>query len=273
MPKTPEYRSHSELKVLAAQLAAGRPAPTPSGEPTLPVPPPFGAEPGEPIDGTVVVSSALSRPLVLPPQTHEPRQDHRPASPSGVVSYQDALAAVFAQATEVLDDEEEAPPVAAPSAPTVATPEGVVSYLSSLPGHLSLESRYAAMEEELARFPNNDPSELVGDAAVQLVALRRELHKHNAEHNEAIQATRWRIELLEQELERMREQLAEREKTGVEHRRELLTKVDEMTGVIVFFDGYQAYLLQREQEQEQEGRGPQFLDNETALRLLERRAA
>ena len=35
----------------------------------------------------------------------------------------------------------------------------------------------------------------------------------------------------------MREQLAEREQEGREHRRELLTKVDEMTGVIVFFDG------------------------------------
>lgn len=217
-----------------------------------------------------MVSSAFSRPMVLPSTLAESAAPAKPASPSGVVSYQDALAAVFAQATEVLDEEEDEPTSSAPLQPSVATPDGVVSYLSSLPSHLSLESRYAAMEEELARHPHGDPSELVGDAAVQLVALRRELHKHNAEHDEAIQATRWRIELLEQELARMREQLHEREHTGVERRRELLTKVDEMTGVIVFFDGYQAYLLQRQQE-EDDARGPQFLDDATALRLLERR--
>ena len=58
---------------------------------------------------------------------------------------------------------------------------------------------------------------------------------------------------------------------GDEHRQELLTKVDEMTGVIVFFDGYQSHLLQRSGEEEKSA--PTFLDDAAALRLLDQRKA
>lgn len=270
-------RPNPEVARLSAGGSAGRPYGTPpaTAEPLPETPPVFDAL-HDPLSAgrteKVVVSSALSRPLRLPALTEAtlPPVEPAPPSPSGVTSFQDALAAVYAQAKEVLDEDEELPPTvtAAPARPSVGTPAGVVAFLSGLPGHLSLESRYRAMEEELERFRSIEPSELVGDAAVELVALRRELHKHNAEHDAAVEATRWRLSLLEQELQRMREQLVEREVEGAARRQELLTSIDEMTGVIVFFDGYQSYLIQRETSEEPEP--PRFLDDEVAMRLLER---
>ncbi|WP_395141795.1 hypothetical protein [Armatimonas sp.] len=227
-------------------------------------------------DNVVVNSAALTRPLVLsnPPEEPSRRQQPPPrASPSGLSSYDEALAAVFSHAGLVEDDQADPSErgAAAPSSSARYSPDDVVGFLSSLPGHLSQVSRYRCMEEELQLRSESDPAELVGDAAVQLVKLRQELNRHTTEYNESIQATRWRIEFLEAELAQMHEQLAGREQEGDEHRQELLTKVDEMTGVIVFFDGYQSHLLQRSGEEEKSA--PTFLDDAAALRLLDQRKA
>ena len=217
----------------------------------------------------VVHSEALTEPLVLPDSLREAAERTPPhPSPSGLSSYEDALAAVFSHAG-LAPHEGEAGGGAAP--PKRYSPEQVVAFLSALPSNISLESRYAAMEVELETCHASDPVELVGDAAMHLVQLRKELILHNAEQKEASEATQWRINLLKAELERMYQQLADREREGQEIRQELLTKVDEMTGVIVFFDGYQAYLYQRAQTEV--GTSPTFLDNATALRLLDQRKA
>ncbi|WP_394794311.1 hypothetical protein [Armatimonas sp.] len=227
-------------------------------------------------DSVVVNSSALTRPLVLSSPREEPsRREHTPpaTSPSGLSSYDEALAAVFSNAGLAEDKPSGSSEIAAASPPLSVrySPEDVVVFLSSLPGHLSQDSRFRCMEEELQQRSESDPAELVGDAAAQLVQIRQELNRHTTEYSESIQATRWRIEFLEAELARMREQLAEREQEGREHRRELLTKVDEMTGVIVFFDGFQSYLLQRSDEEEKSA--PTFLDDAAAMRLLDQRKA
>lgn len=226
-------------------------------------------------DNVVVNSSALTRPLVLSsPREELARREHTPpaTSPSGLSSYDEALAAVFSNAGLAEDEPSRSSEIAAasPSLSGRYSPEDVVAFLSSLPGHLSQDSRYRCMAEELQQRSESDPAELVGDAAAQLVQLRQELNRHTTEYSESIQATRWRIEFLEAELARMREQLAEREQEGREHRQELLTKVDEMTGVIVFFDGFQSYLLQRSDGEES---APTFLDDAAAMRLLDQRKA
>jgi hypothetical protein len=223
---------------------------------------------------TVVVSSALARPLVLtapPSEVAPPPRVATPANPSGVVSYEDALAAVFANAGMAPEPPPPLPMAPLPAAPALCTPERVVAFLSELPRHLSQESRFQRMEEELQNYPNGDPNDLVGDAAAQLVSLRRELLQHTADHDLAVKSTQSRIELLEAELARMREQLAEREAEGQERRQVLLTQVDEMTGVIVFFDSYQSYLMRRAEQESGTEVVPTFVDEETALRLLERR--
>lgn len=210
-------------------------------------------------DETIVVSSALSRPMVFPSSEPSPEP------------YRNALAAVYAQAS--LPPEPNLPTEPAPSTAPVArlTPEEVVAFLSTLPGHLSQESRYARMEEELQSYPGQDSSELVGDAAARLVELRQELTQGSQSNMESVRSIQLRIELLEAELARMRAQLVEREQEGKHRRQDLLVQIDEMTGVIVFFDGYQSYLLRKEQEAS--CAPPTFPDEETMLRLLEYREA
>jgi hypothetical protein len=199
----------------------------------------------------LVVTAALSRPLVVSTLLSE--------SPSGVDSYEDALAAVFAQA----DRGEGGSRLQGPA----LTPDAVVAFLSALPGHLARDSRFRWMEEELRRYPGSDPNTLVGDAASQLVLLRTELEQHTSVQESATLGLRQRIEQLEEELSRLRQQLGDDAALAQERRQELLVKIDEMTGVIVFFDSYQSFLIQRDQPVAEAT--PTFLDEELALRLLE----
>ena len=233
-------------------------------------------------ESRVVVSSALSRPLIFPIQDRTPAPDPPAASSSEV--YREALAAVFAQAGLATETPTPEPmpvpePMPAPELPSfLVSPQGdyspdqIVAFLSALPGHLSLESCYGRMEEELNRHQKNDPAELVGDAAMQLVSLRQELTKNSHKAEASLQNTRLRIEQLEVELAQLRQQVEAQEQNSAGYRQSLLMRIDEMTGVIVFFDGYQSYLLRRGERDEEEAYvPPAFLDEETALRLLDQR--
>ncbi|WP_309722875.1 hypothetical protein [Armatimonas sp.] len=240
-------------------------------------------------ESRVVVSSALSRPMILPTQERPPapvRSDppapESPAPPSPEV-YREALAAVFAQAGLAMDSPTPEPvpePEPEPEHPSLFappqsgySPDQIVAFLSSLPGHLSRESRYARMAEELSQHQKNDPSELVGEAAMQLVSLRQELTKNSHQAEASLQHTRIRIEQLEAELAQLRYQVEMQEQNSAGYRQSLLMRIDEMTGVIVFFDGYQSYLLRRDEQDEEEAYvPPTFLDEETALRLLDQRS-
>lgn len=215
----------------------------------------------------LITSTALSRPLVLqaspktePTASAEPESAELPNTP-----FADALAAVYAQAglAAVVEPAPKAKP------PEPYTPEKVVAFLSSLPDHLSTESCHSRMEAELRQCQIEDPTELVGDAAVALVTLRQELSQQSQEFEEASRTMRWRIELLESELARLRELQMQHEAEGQATRQDLLVRIDEMTGVIVFFDSYQSYLLRRDQTSSYEA--PEFPDEETALRLLSQR--
>ena len=230
-----------------------------------PVPPPLHQEPTQ--VEKIVVSSALSRPLLLT----GPLPDAAPPPPPLQDSYAEALDAVYAQAGMTREAESTSKLSSEQDMPESYTPERVITFLSSLPGHLSMETRYARMEEELHLHQQNDPAELVGEAATELVSLRLELSEQTQELEEASRATRWRIELLESELARMREQFEQAEQEGQEIRQELLVRIDEMTGVIVFFDGYQSYLLNRAQSESYEA--PEFPDEATTMRLLDQREA
>lgn len=238
------------------------PSPKPMGETGTPRP---QLQQHRTNDETIVVSPALSRPMVFPVQD---------ASSSPPEPYRSALTAVYAHAGLTSEQDSPMEPVASPSVDNSLTPEAVVTFLSTLPGHLSQESRYARMEEELRNYPNQDSSELVGDAAARLVALRQELTRGSQNTTESVRSIQLRIELLEAELARMRTQLVEREQEEKHQRQDLLVQIDEMTGVIVFFDGYQSYLLRKEQEeQEAAHEPPTFPDDATMLRLLEYREA
>jgi hypothetical protein len=226
-------------------------------------------------ESRVVVSSALSRPMIFPRQERRPAPvrpippaPEPPAAPSPEV-YQEALAAVFAQvglANEtprpepVSEPEPEYPSLFAPPQSSYS-PDQIVAFLSSLPGHLSQESRYARVAKELSQHQKNDLSELVGEAAMQLVSLRQELTKSSHQAEASLQQARLRIEQLEAELGQLRHQVEMQEQNSAGYRQSLLMRIDEMTGVIVFFDGYQSYLLRREeQDKEDTYVPPTFLD-------------
>ena len=228
-----------------------------------PVPPPLHQESAQ--VEKIVMSAALSRPLVLT----GPLPDATPPPPPSQESYVDALEAVYAQAGMTIEAESTSALPSEPDTPESYTPERVIAFLSSLPSHLSVETRYARMEEELHLHQQNDPAELVGEAATQLVSLRLELSEQTQEWEEESRAARWRIELLESELARMREQFDKAEQDGQEIRQELLVRIDEMTGVIVFFDGYQSHLLRRGPSESYQA--PEFPDEATTMRLLDRR--
>ena len=237
----------------------------------------------------MLVSSALSRPMIFPTQERTPAQvrpatpaPEPPAAPSPEV-YREALAAVFAQAglaNEIHTPKPEPEPEPEPEyssllAPPQSSysPDQIVAFLSSLPGHLSQESRYARMAEELSQHQKNDPSELVGEAAMQLVSLRQELTKNSHQAEASLQHARLRIEQLEAELSQLRYQVEMQEQNSAGYRQSLLMRIDEMTGVIVFFDGYQSYLLRHDRQDDEEAYvPPTFLDEETALRLLDQRS-
>jgi len=286
-----------------------KPAPTPKGEPSAVVPPLLPREPvvptitpqprgvafvtpdlapSEPVASTVVVTSALSRPLVLPtisevtktePETKTRRRttapkklavvEETPESPLPNKGQMEAnLALLLARLKETSPDS------TAAHAPMVAayTPEQVVAFLTSLPSHLSQESRFQRMAEELQQLSDDNAAlvaDIVESAAAKLVELRRNLSTRQTVFESQTRAEKKQIEQLKAEIARLQAELAAKEHEFQEQRQESLVKVDEMTGVIVFFDSYQAYQVQAQGTPEGEADYvPAYLREDTAERLL-----
>lgn len=252
-------------------------------------PPPLVNE----VASTVVVTSALSRPLVLATPTDTEKQEAAAVEQRRRVAKANPVKKL--PATEAVDEnplpdkaqmdanlalllarlKEPATPQAPERTATPAyTPEQVVSFLSGLPGHLSQESRFNRMTEVLREISPDDTAlaaEIVGEAAVKLVELRRNLSTRQTVFNSQVKAEKKQIDQLEAEIKRLRAEVAEKERVFQEQRQEALTQVDEMTGVIVFFDSYQAHRMQVQEEGSASEEGdfvPAYMREDTAERLL-----
>lgn len=190
------------------------------------------------------------------------------------------------------------------------SPEEIVCFLSSFPRHASQTARFMAMEEYLSKHPNTSPSEVMAEAAIKLVILHQQLEILDTELQKEISKINWRIELLDKALKNLLSKIASQEipniilKTDDEFpdnqkkirhdsierieeeytnlKSEIYTKtlesnkiksqillyMDEMTGIIVFFDAYQSYL--KESQDEKLFSNPIFVDDDLALRLIDR---
>lgn len=220
----------------------------------------------DPRQATVVLTSALSRPLVLTPLPEDPP----PVAPPQKLPTPEVRGASVSEAESLvaLLERFRVPP---PLSSLSYTPEQAIAFLSALPAHLTPEARYAQMEQELSRAASDDQAlaaELVGEAAARLVELRRELTTGQTAHSNRQTLEQGRIEALAAELARLQAEYEAQEASYQQERQAQLTRLDEMTGVIVFFDAYQAYRLQRGGRETPSPEVPAFLQEETAAKLL-----
>lgn len=219
---------------------------------------------------TVFLTSALSRPLVLTPLPDDFAAEPQKLPPPKKLPTPekiDPLSELDASLPALLARLRGAVYTQRPS----YTPEQAITFLSELPPKLSSKVRYKRVEEELTRVaPDHQAlaAELVGEAAARLVDLRRDLSTGQTAHQNRQTLERGNIEALEAELTRLKTQFEENEALYQKQRQEILTRLDEMTGVIVFFDAYQAHYLQQKPVEVESEELPAFLKEETAAKLL-----
>jgi hypothetical protein len=135
-------------------------------------------------------------------------------------------------------------------APPQFTAEHAVAFLSSLPKSLSETERCTRVQELLKGLTPDDSTlavELVGEAAQQIVTIRQELKALEESFQREQSDDEICIQVLEERLARLRSQMTERKASAVEEGQALRTRLDEMMGVIVFFDRYQGYVRQQNQ--------------------------
>jgi hypothetical protein len=135
------------------------------------------------------------------------------------------------------------PPLSAPT----FTAEHAVDFLSNLCYGLSEEERCGRVQE-LFRGITTDQSglasELVGEAAQEIVKIRQEIRQLEENFQRLQTDDEVYIQVLEERLARLRAQLKERKAGTDDQRQRLRTRLDEMMGIIVFFDRYQGFLRQ-----------------------------
>ncbi|MCX6366833.1 MAG: hypothetical protein NTX57_08995 [Armatimonadetes bacterium] len=135
-------------------------------------------------------------------------------------------------------------------APPQFTAEHAVAFLSSLPKSLSETERYTHVQERLRGLTSDDTTlaaELVGEAAQQIVTIRREIKALEESFQREQSDDEICIQALEERLARLRSQMTKRKASAVAESQALRTRLDEMMGVIVFFDRYQGYVRQQNQ--------------------------
>ena len=261
-----------------------RPVPEASPQPVIEVAPPWQAprltlldeETVEPLpvsdnsQATVFLTSALSRPLVLTPLPEDYGGESPKLAPPRKLPAADnfdplaelnaSLPALLARLRGATYEEKSS-----------YTPEQAITFLSELSPKISSQARYKKVEEELSHIsPDHQAlaAELVGEAAARLVDLRRDLATGQTAHNNRQTVDRGHIEALEAELTRQRTQFEENEQLFQKQRQETLVRLDEMTGVIVFFDAYQAHYLHERPAERESDELPAFLQEDTAAKLL-----
>ncbi|WP_309722872.1 hypothetical protein [Armatimonas sp.] len=135
-------------------------------------------------------------------------------------------------------------------APPQFTAEHAVAFLSGLPKSLSTTERCTRVQGLLKGLTSDDTTlatELVGEAAQQIVTIRQEIKALEESFQRDQSDDEICIQVLEERLTRLRNQMIERKASTDEGSQALRTRLDEMMGVIVFFDHYQSYVRQQNQ--------------------------
>lgn len=162
-------------------------------------------------------------------------------------------------------------PVTASPAPPKFTTEQAVAFLSNLPKGLSSHEQHLRTKEFLAKVTQDGgalASELVGDAAQQIVTIRESLRRLEQHYQLEQSDDEICIQVLEERLARLRNQMQQRQARTDEERQSLRTQLDEMMGVIVFFDGYQGFLRQKTESGTNVKEVPSHLCEDSVRRLV-----
>ena len=153
------------------------------------------------------------------------------------------------------------------------TAEQAIEVLIEMPYGVTARGRCQAMEQAIS-VTTNDPSSaghlVVSDAAQKMVALNQYLTRNR----EQLKTFRRNIA---EEMERLHERLNQLrilvDETNANHQaldEAARVRVDNLTGVIAFFDEFQAYLRQQEEENnpQETSELPAYLREDTARKLL-----
>lgn len=230
-------------------------------EPEIPIPPPLDA------GATVLVATPEPAPTAPGTFTPGPLLTPRPAY-SAVVPppVQTALAARGSWELETLLAPE---PARTTASPPTFTAEHAVDFLSNLPSCLDEQERCGRVQELLRGITQDESTlaaGLVEEAAQEIVAIRQNLRALEEQFQREQADDELCVQVLEERLVRLRRQLQERKHGTETQRRELKVRLDEMMGVIVFFDRYQGYL--RLQKLTPQGETPAFMREDAVKNLL-----
>lgn len=161
-------------------------------------------------------------------------------------------------------------PTPAPPQPPTFTAEHAIGYLSSLAPGLT-ESERCTQVQELLRGITTDENtlvaELLGEAAQEIVGIRQSLTSQEECFQREQSDDAICIQVLEERLARLRVKMKEREASQTQEHQALRTRLDEMMGVIVFFDSYRGFLRQQTQET-CSNETPSFLREDAVRNLL-----
>lgn len=165
-------------------------------------------------------------------------------------------------------------PVAASPAPPQLTTESAIAFLSHLPTGLSDQEKCLRTQEILEEITPDTgalAAELVGDAAQQIVTLRESLRSLEQSYQLEQSDDEICIQVLEERLTRLRSQMQQRQLRTTEERQALRTQLDEMMGLIVFFDRYQSFLRQNRESSPSSHATPSHLCEDSVRRMLKQR--
>jgi hypothetical protein len=144
-----------------------------------------------------------------------------------------------------------------------------VDFLSNLPSCLDEQERCTKVQElfkGITRDESTLASELVEEAAQQIVSIRQNLRGLEDQFQREQADDELCIQVLEERLVRLRSQVKQRHTGIVTQRQELKVRLDEMMGVIVFFDRYQGFL--RQQKHAPSAETPAFMREDAVKNLL-----
>ncbi len=150
------------------------------------------------------------------------------------------------------------------------TAEHAIDFLSNLAHGLSEEERCQRVQELLRGITTDESgtaSELVGEAAQLIVQIRQEVRELEENFQRCQTDDTICIQVLEERLTRLRSQIKERQTTIGDQRQRLRTRLDEMMGIIVFFDRYQSFLRHAKYTQAP-AEAPPYLREDAVRNLL-----